>query len=122
MASRKLESVPVSGEQTYSIYLQVTASKGTGNTFPCFLLQTVPCSLSGQVTGSHLFLRLLVPLAGSKGSLRRLREGPVAPKGRQGHLRPAGHSAGSWGYTEHTKEVGTPSRPQSNILSEGTGH
>lgn len=79
MASRKLESVPVSGEQAYSVYLQITASKGTGNPFPHFLLQTVPCSSSGQVTGSHLFLRLLVPLAGSKGSLRRLREEPVAP-------------------------------------------
>lgn len=79
MASRKLESVPVSGEQAYCINLQVTASKGTGSTFPPFLLPTAPCSLTGQVTGSHLFLRLLVPLTGSKGSLRRLREGPVAP-------------------------------------------
>lgn len=72
-------SRPMSWSGRNSIYLQITASKGTGNTFLCFLLQTAPCYLSGQVTISRLFFRFLVPPPGSKGSLRRLREGPVAP-------------------------------------------
>lgn len=42
MASRKLESVPVSGEQAYSVYLQITAVRGQETPSPIFSRKLFP--------------------------------------------------------------------------------
>jgi len=99
-----------------SIYLQITASKGTGNTFPVRTGYWKP--LVSQTSFPS------VQKQGESEETQGRACGPQArvPRRRQGHLRPAGHAPGSRGFTEHSREVGTPNSPPSNILSKGPGH